>query len=136
MCYAGYKYVGLCINTLVGLFGGPTAYYVVRAAERLRRAGTTGSSTSFRRRPLTPPPTPSHTHARAQSLLYTASALGYFMVNTLMPVVRPENYRAAHVPQLPGGGAGSRLAEAQKNYFVLAAGGAQFLLLWWLGPKL
>jgi hypothetical protein len=82
-----------------------------------------------------PAPAPSPTRP-AQSLAYTSAALGYFMVNTLMPVVRPENYRAAHVPQLPGGGAGSRLAEAQKNYFVLAAGGAQFLLLWWLGPKL
>lgn len=68
-----------------------------------------------------------------QCLCYTGLATAYFMVNTLMPVVRPENFRAAHVAQLPGGG---KAATAQKNYFVLAAGALQILLLSWLGPKL
>ena len=68
-----------------------------------------------------------------QSLVYTSTAIAFFMVNTLMPVVRPEHFRAGHVPHLPGGG--GRAAAAQKNYFVLAVGALQFLLLWWLGPK-
>jgi hypothetical protein len=30
VAYSGYKYVGLVINSVVGLLGGAQAYYVVR----------------------------------------------------------------------------------------------------------
>lgn len=77
------------------------------------------------------PPPPLLPTPHVQSFLYTSLATGYFMINTLMPLVRPENYRAAHSGgALPGGG--GRLAAAQKNYFVLAAGALQFLVIWWL----
>ena len=68
----------------------------------------------------------------AVAAVATAVATAFFMVNTLMPVVRPENFRAAHGggSQLPGGS--SRAAAAQKNYFVLFAGALQFALLWYL----
>ena len=75
--------------------------------------------------PTTPPTLCPRTFA------YTSTATAFFIVNTLMPVVRPENFRAAHAgSQLPGGG--GRAAAAQKNYFVLFAGALQFALLWWL----
>ena len=67
-------------------------------------------------------------------LLYTGCALAYFVVNTLMPVVRPEAYHAAGVAgsQLPGH-AGAPVSAAQKNYFVLMAAGLQIVLMAWLG---
>lgn len=84
---------------------------------------------------VTPSPHPFPTRAPLpllQAFLYTSLATAYFMINTLMPLVRPENYRAAHssTGNLPGGV--GRMAAAHKNYFVLAAGGLQFLVIWWL----
>jgi hypothetical protein len=58
------------------------------------------------------------------------------MVNTLMPVVKPEAYHGVHVAgsQLPGRSAGaSSGGSAGKHYFVLAAAGLQYLLMWFLG---
>ena len=67
--------------------------------------------------------------------LYTAGAIAFFIVNTLMPVVRPEAYHAAGVAgsQLPGRIAGGVAASTQKNYFVILAAGLQFVLMFWLG---
>ena len=82
-------------------------------------------------------PTHPSRHAALQALLYTATALAYFLVNTLMPVVKPEAYHAAGVAgsQLPsrGGGGGGGGSSTQKHYVVLIAAGAQYALMWWLG---
>lgn len=59
-------------------------------------------------------------------LLYTASAMAFFMFNTLTPVVRPELYSGGGRPASSGSG-------AQKNYLVIGAAFMQIVLMWWLG---
>ena len=55
------------------------------------------------------------------------------MINTLMPVVKPEAYHAVALAgsQLPS--RSNAAASAPKHWFVLAAAGAQYALMWWLG---
>jgi len=63
------------------------------------------------------------------ALLYTGIAAAFFLINTLMPVVRPETYTGG-----PSGAASppSRSVVSQRNYFVVLAGLMQLFLMWFL----
>ena len=82
-----------------------------------------------------PPPPRATSPTRSQSLLYTATALAFFMINTLMPVVKPEAYHAVALAgsQLPSRTGAAASASAPKHYLVLAAAGMQYAIMWWLG---
>jgi len=114
----GYKYVGLVVNTLVGLAGGRGAYYLVShvgGGWRVQRTCTTVVALPC---------------CIAQSLLYTGSACAYWLINTMMPTVKAANAVAGG-----GGGVMATLAAAQRRYCVVGVGVLQLVLMWWLGSS-
>lgn len=113
---AGYKYVSMVVCAAVGLFLGSRAYYAVSACP------TSYDLPSARRWPLA---ALHPTFRPSQALLYTGVAMAYFVVNSLMPLIRAAG-------ELAGGAAASQ----SRSPIVLAVGAAQLLFMWWIGLAL
>jgi hypothetical protein len=62
---------------------------------------------------------------------YTSFATAYFVANTLMPVIRPEEYQASSTLHHTSG----QTSVTQRNYLVLGAAILQFVMMWFLGSS-
>jgi hypothetical protein len=118
--YTGYKYVGLTINTVVGLFLGSTAYYLSLIYTRVARgAGTLRFPGAIKRSNITLLASP--LSLSSSLCLHRGAAMAFVLINTLTPILVHGD------PSLSPG------ARSQRSNVIVACGLMQIALMWWLG---
>jgi hypothetical protein len=118
--YTGYKYVGLTINTVVGLFLGSTAYYLSLIYTRVARgAGPLRFPGAIKRSNITLLASP--LSLSSSVCLHRGAAMAFVLINTLTPILVHGD------PSLSPG------ARSQRSNVIVACGLMQIALMWWLG---